>query len=61
MKKITFFIIVLVLFNCNSTKTFVKDGVLWQTTGRGFKDNYKKGSGRLVKNKRFYPYIKKDS
>jgi hypothetical protein len=61
MKKIIILLIILLLFNCNSTKTFVKDGVLWQTQGKPFKDNYKKGSGRLVKNKRFNPYIKKDN
>jgi hypothetical protein len=61
MKKTITFLVVLLLFNCSSTKTFVKDGVLWQTQGKPFKDNYKKGSGRLVKNKRFNPYLIKDS
>jgi hypothetical protein len=61
MKKIITFLVVLFLFDSCLTKTYIKDGVLWQTQGKPFKDNYKKGSGRLVKNKRFNPYIKKDS
>ena len=61
MKKIITFLVILLLFNCTSTKTFVKNDVLWQTRGKSFKINYKKGSGRLVKNKRFNLYIKKDS
>jgi hypothetical protein len=61
MKKIIILLIVLFLFDSCLTKTYIKDGVLWQTQGKPFKDNYKKGSGRLVKNKRFNDYIKKDS
>jgi hypothetical protein len=61
MKKIITFLVVLFLFDSCLTKTYIKDGVLWQTQGKPFKDNYKKGSGRLVKNKRFKPYIKKDN
>lgn len=61
MKKITFFIIFLFLFDSCLTKTYIKDSVIWQSKGKIFKNNYKKGSGRLVKNKRFNDYIKKDS
>jgi hypothetical protein len=61
MKKIITFLVVLFLFDSCLTKTYIKDGVLWQTQGKPFKDNYKKGSGRLVKNKRFNPYLIKDS
>ena len=55
------FLIVLLLFDCKPTRTFLLNDVLWQSKGKVFEDNYKKGNGRLVKNKRFNPYIKKDS
>lgn len=61
MKKTITFLVILLLFNCSPTKTFVLNDVLWQTQGKPFKNNYKKGNGRLVKNKRFNPYIIKDS
>ena len=61
MKKTITFLVVLLLFNCSSTKTFVLNDVLWQTQGKPFKKNYKRGNGRLVKNKRFNPYLIKDS
>ena len=61
MKKIITFLVVLLLFDCSPTKTFIKNGVIWQSQGKPFKINYKKGSGRLVKNKRFNVNIKKDS
>jgi hypothetical protein len=61
MKKIITFLLVLLLFNCTSTKTFIKNDVLWQSEGKPFKNNYKKGSGRLVKSKRFNVNIKKDN
>lgn len=55
------FLMVLLLVDCSPTKTFILNDVLWQSQGKPFEDNYKKGNGRLVKNKRFNPYIKKDS
>jgi hypothetical protein len=61
MKRILMFLIVLLLFDCKPTRTFLLNDVLWQSKGKVFEDNYKKGNGRLVKNKRFNPYIKKDS
>jgi hypothetical protein len=61
MKKIITFLLVLLLFNCTSTKTYIKDGVIGQSEGKPFKNNYKKGSGRLVKSKRFNVNIKKDN
>ena len=60
MKKIIILLVVLFLFDSCLTKTYIKDGVLWQSQGRVFERNYKKGN-RLVKNKRFNAYIKKDS
>jgi hypothetical protein len=60
MKRIIILLIVLFLFNCTSTKTFIKNDVLWQSEGKPFKINYTKGN-RLVKNKRFNDYIKKDN
>ena len=53
MYKIIMFLMVLLLFDCNPTKTFILNGVIWQSQGKAFKKNYKKGNGRLVKNKRF--------
>lgn len=47
------FLMVLLLFDCNPTKTFILNGVIWQSQGKAFKKNYKKGNGRLLKNKRF--------
>jgi hypothetical protein len=61
MKKVIILLIVLFLFDSCLTKTYLLNDVLWQSQGKVFKNNYKKGSGRLVKNKRFNPYIKKDS
>ena len=58
MKKIIMFLIVLLLFDCKPKRTFLLNDILWQTQGKAFKLNYKKGSGRLVKNKRFKTYIK---
>ena len=60
MKKIIIFLIVLLLFDCKPTRTYIVNGVLWQSQGKIFKNNYKKGNGRLVKNKRFNPYLIKD-
>lgn len=51
---------ILFLFDSCLTKTYIKDGILWQSKGKIFQRNYKKGN-RLVKNKRFNDYIKKDS
>ena len=61
MKKIITFLVVLLLFDCSPTKTFVLNDVIWQSEGKPFETNYKKGNGRLVKNKRFNISIKKDS
>jgi hypothetical protein len=61
MKKIIIFLIVLFLFDSCLTKTYIKDGVIWQSEGKAFKNNYTKGNGRLVKSKRFNVNIKKDS
>jgi hypothetical protein len=61
MKRILMFLIVLLLFDCKPTRTFLLNDVLWQSKGKVFEDNYKKGNGRLIKNKRFNAYIKKDS
>jgi hypothetical protein len=61
MKKIITFLVVLLLFDCSQTKTFIKNDVLWQSQGKPFKNNYTKGNGRLVKSKRFNVNIKKDS
>ena len=52
---------VLFLFDSCLTKTYLLNDVLWQSQGKVFKNNYRKGNGRLVKNKRFNAYIKKDS
>jgi hypothetical protein len=61
MKKIITLLVVLFLFDSCLTKTYLLNDVLWQSQGKIFKNNYKKGNGRLVKNKRFNDYIKKDS
>jgi hypothetical protein len=61
MKKIITFLVFLLLFDCSTTKTYIKDGVIWQSEGKPFENNYKKGNGRLVKSKRFNISIKKDS
>jgi len=61
MKKIITFLVVLLLFDCSQTKTYIKDGVIWQSQGKAFENNYTKGNGRLLKNKRFNIFIKKDS
>jgi hypothetical protein len=61
MKKIIMFLIVLLLFDCKPTRTYILNDVLWKSQGKAFENNYKKGNGRLVKNKRFNAYIKKDS
>ena len=55
------FLVVLLLFDCKPTRTYLLNDVLWQSQGKVFKNNYKKGNGRLVKNKRFNPYLIKDS
>jgi hypothetical protein len=61
MKKIITFLLVLFLFDSCLTKTYIKDGVIGQSEGKAFKNNYTKGNGRLVKSKRFNVNIKKDS
>lgn len=61
MKKIIIFLIVLLLFDCKPTRTYMLNDVLWQSKGKVFKNNYKKGNGRLVKNKRFKIYTIKES
>ena len=43
MKKIIIFLIVLLLFDCKPTRTYIVNGVLWQSQGKIFKRNYRKG------------------
>ena len=54
-------LVILVLFDCSPTKTFLKDGVIWQSQGKVFENNYKTGSNKLLRNERFKPPIIKDS
>ena len=60
-KKIIMLLVILVLFDCSSTNTFIKDGVIWQSQGKVFENNYKTGSNKLLRNERFNPSIIKDS
>jgi hypothetical protein len=53
MKKIIMFLMLLLLFDCNPTRTYILNGVIWQSQGKAFKKNYKNRNARLVKNKRF--------
>ena len=61
MKKIIMLLVVLILFDCSTTKKFLKNSVIWQSQGKAFESNYKRGEGRLLRNERFNPPIIKDS